>query len=386
MSTASPYRIVHTSGDQRKAVQAYLRDSHYMKSDGGSGQLFGVFAEDGSIAGGCLVGATTSLLQKRSLVGDELLGIKPQPELVGACLIGPTASRDVDRQFVGNIAAPKKRSSSKAETYTDEVLGLEDEAEPEDAPEAAVLVRVVKRSHLLDNVPKDQLCESQLLRHCLQRVTDAYNKPVVFVSYADLAARNTKTNLPLTGAFLVAAGFFYAGLTTSQRYCVIDHNGAARSTRQGKITLTRKTLPKAGQVFHEEEITADWRMVKLPPARIYVTVVTPSSMTQRQAKHAYLQVFKTMPEERRLSAYRWTNDKEWRRFVDAGEVEPFGEPKAKHIREFDAFRPGHWKPKHITRTSSPIYVPLVWAGNILYLNPEIEAESIATCSYTPLAA
>lgn len=385
IAATSPYRIVHAFGEQRKAVQAYLRDSHYMKSDGGSGQLFGVFRDDGTVAGGCLIGATTSQNQTRSLVGDELLGMKPQPELVGACLIGPTASRDVDRQFVPSISAAKKHSADKAsdEVLSDEVL---DEGKDEDAPEAKVLVRQIKRSHLLDSVPTTQLCESQLLRYTMQTVTDSYDKPVVFVTYADLAARNARTGLPQTGFVYTTAHMFYIGLTTSQRYCVIDHEGAARSTRQGDVTLTRKTLPKAGDIFHGENITADWKMVKLPPARIYVTVVTPSSMSRRFARKTYLAIWHAMPSHRKLAARRWIGDEEWRHFVDAGQVEPYGEPKAKHVREYDAFRPGLWEPQLMTRDAAPLYIPLVHAGNILYLNPDIEREATAACTYTPLAA
>lgn len=331
------YRIERVHGGVfRTEVAAYIANHHYMRSSGGSGQLFAVVRDDQQVVGACLIGATTSENQTRSLVG--------------ACLIGPTASADAER----SIAQP------------------------------GVLVRQIKRSVLADDVPTTALYESQLLRHCMQAVCDAYDQPVLFVSYADPAATDTRTGQPLAGWVYLAAGFFYVGETTSRRQCVIDHCDRARSTRQGTITLTRKTLPKAGDHFHGEPITADWRLASLPPARIWIAVCTPRRMTRRQARTAWRQVFAALQPQRRVAARIWISHVAWRRQVARGIV-ALGAPRPQHLRRHDRFQPALWPGYAITRTAAPVWVPLVHQQRALLLD-DVEGETIAGRCYAPLAA
>jgi hypothetical protein len=331
-----PYRIERVRGGVfRSAVEAYIATNHYTRSSGGSGQLFAVMRDE-QVVGACLIGATTSENQTRSIVG--------------ACLIGPSASADAER----SIAQP------------------------------GILVRQIKRSILADDVPTSAIYESQLLRHSMQVVCDEYDRPLLFVSYADPAATDVRTERPLGGACYLAAGFFYIGETTSQRRCVVDHLGRARSTRQGAVTLTRRTLPKAGSTFHGETITADWRLASLPPARIWIAVCTPSRYSQRQARHAWRAVFAALNPARRVAARTWIDHIAWRRKLAGGTV-PLGEPRPQHLRSHDRFQPALWRGHELTRSSAPMWVPLVHQQRLLGF-VDVAGESIAGRHYAPLAS
>lgn len=328
-----PYTITHAKGELRKAAAAYLERDHYMRSNGGSGTMFAVTADDtDTVQGACLIGATASTNCDRSLVR-------------GACLIGPTGSQDAER----NIAKP------------------------------GVLVRQIKRSHLGDEVP---MYESHLLRTAMQAVANDLDRAVLFVSYADPAATDERTGLPLAGWCYLASGFFYAGETTGSRTCVVDHLGRARSTRQGAITLTRRTLPKAGDTFHGEHITSDWRMRKLPPARIWLAVQTPTRMSRAQAKHAWRQVWANLNPARRIAAKQWISHKAWQRQLRDGIV-PLGEPTPAQIRPHDRFQPACWPGPSMTRTAAPVWVPLVWQQRLL-LEATMAGETTAGRCYAPL--
>ena len=341
MSDPPPtYRIQRVlGGDMRREVAGYLEREHYMRSSGGSGQLFAVLRDDATVRGACLIGATASANQTRSLVR-------------GACLIGPTASEDATRSLA--------------------------------TPTPGLRVRQIKRSHIADEVPATAVCESKLLRHSMQAVTDEYDQPVMFVSYADPAATDARTGQPLAGWCYLASGFFFVGETTSSRTCVIDHLGRARSTRQGGITLSRNTLPRRGDRFHGEDITADWTMAALPPARIWIAVCTPRRFTRRQAKHAWRQAFAALNPARQVAAKVWISHTDWQRKLLAGTV-GLGEPKPEHLRELDRFQPAFWRGDEITRTAAPVWVPLVYQERILLLD-DVEGETIARRSYAPLAA
>jgi hypothetical protein len=54
--SAGPLTIVRTSGAQRKAAAAYLEQHHYMRSSGGSGQLFAVMDQADEVHGAVLMG------------------------------------------------------------------------------------------------------------------------------------------------------------------------------------------------------------------------------------------------------------------------------------------------------------------------------------------
>jgi hypothetical protein len=295
--------------------------------------MFAVLDDTGEIAGACLIGATTSQNQDRSLIR-------------GACLIGPTASPDAEKNLI---------------------------------PSGGVLIRQIKRSHLLDEV---DMYESHLLRHGMQTVCDEYDRPVLYVSYADPAATDERTGLPLAGWCYLASGFFYVGETSSRRYCVIDHAGRARSTRQGAITLSRSTLPKAGDVFHGELITSDWQISTLPPARIWIAVCTPNRYTRRQAKSAYLNVWRNLNPDRRVAARQWISHVAWKRVQRDGTI-GLGDPKAHQTREHDRFQPALWPGSDMTRTAAPVWVPLVWQETFLE-ETDVMGETIAKRRYAPL--
>jgi hypothetical protein len=311
------YSIQRAFGDMRKQAAAYLEREHYMRSAGGSGQMFAVIAErSGSVA--------------------------------GACLIGPAASQDAER----SIAQP------------------------------GVLIRQIKRSHIADRVPATAVCESKLLRTAMQAVCDEYDRPVLFVSYADPAATDERTGLPLAGWCNFAAGFFYAGETSSSRFCVIDHHGRARSTRQGAVTLTRRTLPRAGETFHGEYISRDWQMRRLPPARIWLAVTTPSRMTRRQAKHAWRNTWASLHPDRRVAARNWISHTNWRRKTAAGTV-ALGDPRPEHVTDTDRFQPAFWRGEELNRTAAPVWVPLAWQTRVLFAE-DVEGETVARRQYEPL--
>jgi hypothetical protein len=329
--STSALTIVRTAGEQRKAAAAYLEHNHYMRSSGGSGQLFAVVDQSECVHGAVLIGATASTNCDRSIAG--------------ACLIGPTASQDAGR----TIAA------------------------------GGVLIRQIKRSHLQDGIA---MYESHLLRHCMQKVCNGYDQPMIFVSYADPAATDARTGMPLLGWTYLAAGFFAIGETSGKRWCVVDHRGRARSTRQGTITLRRATLPKAGDSFHGERITQDWQMGPLPPARIWIAIVTPERLTRKQAKIAWRSIWHELNPARRVAAKIWIDHTTWRR-RHADDIVPLGEPKPHHIREHDRFQPAWWRGSDITRTAAPIWVPYVWQHALL-AEADVAGETTAHRTYAPL--
>ena len=331
--TITPLTIVRAFGAMRKEAAAYLEAHHYMRSAGGSGQMFAVMDSSERVSGAVLMGATASRNCDHSIAG--------------ACLIGPTASADAERSIAGS----------------------------------GVLIRQIKRSHLLDDVP---MYESHLLRHAMQGVCNEYDTPVLYVSYADPAATDERSGRPLLGWTYLAAGFFYAGETNGRRYCAIDHLGRARSTRQGRVTLNRKTLPKAGDTFHGEYITHDWQLKNLPPARVWLAVVTPDRYTRKQAKSAWLNVWRQINPQRRIAAKIWISHVEWRRKLAAGKVS-LGEAKPHHMREGDRLQPAWWEGWEMTRTAAPVWVPYCWQHELL-LEANVEGERTANRQYKPLWA
>lgn len=318
-------------GALRAAGTRYLEEHHYMRSAGGSGALFIVLDQE-QIVGGVLIGKTASQLCDESLIN-------------GAVLIGPLASADAER----SVCQP------------------------------GVCVRQIKRSHLLDDV---DMYESHLLRTTMQEVTDELDQPTLFVSYADPAATDSRTGLPLTGWVYLASGFFYVGETSTRRSCVVDHNGRARSTRQGKITLSRRSLPRAGDTFHGELVTADWTMHALPAARIWVAPVTPSHYSRRQAKRAYLHIWQNLAPARRVAAKKWIDDLSWQRRQRAG-ILPIGAPRSHQVRADAQMRPAWWEGHDMTRTAAPVWVPFAWNTRLLALE-EVEGEQVGNRTYAPL--
>jgi hypothetical protein len=323
--------IVRAYGATRKAAAAYLERHHYMRSSGGSGQLFAVLDDAERVNGAVLIGATASSNCDRSIAG--------------ACLIGPAASQDAEHTIA----------------------------------EGNVLIRQIKRSHLRDGVA---MYESHLLRHCMQAVCNEYDQPMIFVSYADPAATDERTGMPLIGWTYLAAGFFSIGQTSGKRSCVIDHRGRARSTRQGNVTLRRATLPKAGDIFHGELVSEDWQLKPLPPARIWIAIVTPDRLTRKQAKTAWRTIWRQLNPTRRVAAKVWIDHISWRRRRAEGTV-PLGEPRSQHIRQHDRFQPAWWRGADITRTAAPVWAPYTWQHELV-LEEDVAGETTANRKYKPL--
>ncbi len=139
-TTTASFTIVRAFRPIRKAAAAYLETHHYMRSAGGSGQMFAVMNHHEQVNGAVLIGATASRNCDHSIAG--------------ACLIGPTASADAERGIAGS----------------------------------GVCIRQIKRSHLRDGVP---MYESHLLRHAMQRVCDEYDAPVLYVVLRRPRSRRT---------------------------------------------------------------------------------------------------------------------------------------------------------------------------------------------------
>lgn len=323
---AGSVTITHAKKDLRAAGAAYLAHHHYMRSSGGSGCLYVVEGSAESVQGACLIGATASRNVERALLG--------------ACLIGPTNSPDAERSLASN----------------------------------GTIVRQIKRLHVLDTVP---MYESHLLRHAMHHVTDTLNQPVLFVSYADLGAIDAR-GIPMGGFVYLSAGFMCVGETARQRWCVIDHTGAIRSTRQGAVTLAKRTLPKAGDIFHGERITRDWRMTKVPPARIWIAIQTPRSFTRLQAKRAKRAIMHQLNPKIRIAAAQWVDFQTWSQRPNV--VVSLGHPK--RLRGAQRFQPAWWPPQRITQTAAPVWVPLQWQQH-LFLEMDMSHERTAGRLYTP---
>ena len=281
--------MMHATGDLRKEAQALLRGERA----GIDGHYLG---SDGG-AGYCYV-----MLDAGGIVQ-------------GVCLIGRTASESADRSFV---------------------------AEPWQ-------VVAVKRLYCTEEAP---LPESALLRYAMADVARKRNSTLLIVSYADPAATDSRTGLPLLGGVLMAAGMLFAGHTTSQRWGLVDEHGVGRSSRQGAITISKNNLPP------------DWRRIKLPPARIWLTVVAPDIITVddqpqrtsvRWRKQQRKQCWSALREDRRIAAKQWIEKTEWQRKLASGRVIPLGESTS--IRWPNYRRPALWKGADLSNRAAPVWVP-----------------------------
>jgi hypothetical protein len=331
------YRIDHAYGETRKAAQDYLRRQHYLASDGNQGFMFAVVADDHTVAGACLVGNTMSAHQERDLV-------------VGACLVGQSSSPDIEADLV--------------------------------RPGQPVLVQQIKRSHIRDEVPASAVCESKLLRRSIQHVTDYYDRPVLFVSYADPGATDTRTGMPLLGKVYQASGFFFVGRTGSRKV-IRDHAGKWRSTKQGGSSLSAGTLPRAGDTFRGEVVTRDWELFTAPPALIWIASCTPSRFTQKQAAVAWRRHWQALNPARRVAAKLWVNEVQWGRDQRGGIV-PLGEPKPAHQHQHQRFQPALWPGERITRTAAPAWPGYIHQGRLIF-EEDLDGETVAGRSYRPAA-
>ena len=172
----------------------------------------------------------------------------------------------------------------------------------------------------------------------------------------------------------MAAGFFYAGESTHKCSCVVDHLGCSLD-RQGKVTLSRTTLPKVGDTFHGGYITKDWRLLPSPPAQIWLVVCTSTQYSSKQAKQAWRGVWRHLNPQRRVAAKIWINHVEWRRKLNVGTVS-LGDLRQQHLRHFDRFQPVLWRGDELTRTAAPFWFLHDWQRTLL-LEGDVEGEMIA---------
>jgi hypothetical protein len=256
--------------------------------------------------------------------------------IVGACLIGPASSMAAERAIV---AAPWR-------------------------------VWQIKRLVCLD----DCVPESQLMRHAMREVAASRGETLVVVSYADPVARDERTGRPLLGWVYLAAGLFYVGETSQPRYAVIDDQGRSRSTRQGKVTLKRSTLPPG------------WRMVRIPAARVWLAVVPPLAIdgkptSRRWRKLQYLAAWRALAPSRRVAAQQWIDFKSWDHRPSC--VTSLGRPKM--FRGPQRLQPALWPGSMLRRTAGPVWVPVNWQGNFL---DELDVDGEATIGrvYAPRLA
>lgn len=207
-------------------------------------------------------------------------------------------------------------------------------------------VAVIKRLYCRDEAPAP---ESQLLRAAMRLETAYRQQTTLFVSYADPAATDARTGLPLTGAVYLASGMFYIGETFGRRMAFLDAEGRVRSSRQGSRTLTRATAPTT------------WQAVTLPPCRIWATVVAPpmvgeqptSTRWQRQQRR---RCWAALDPRRRVYATRWIERRELRRWTTSRRVRITDQPD--RLRWPNQRQPGAWEGRDLVRTAAPIWVPL----------------------------
>ncbi len=259
----------------------------------------------------------------------------PNGDIAGACLVGPTLSTAADRALV---AAPWR-------------------------------VEACKRLVAADDCP---VPESQILRYALRSTANRRGETTLFVSYADPCARDTRTDLPLSGAVYLAAGHFFVGETSQPRYAVFDEQGRVRSTRQGKTTLSKGSMPDG------------WRIQRVPAARIWVAIVTPETIpgpdeprqtTQRWRKHQWLSCFHDLNPARRVRAIQWIEERAWER-AEADGATALGDPRKTTGNA--RFQPARWQPGAINRSASPVWEPMIWQTEIIGFN---EHETTAGRSY-----
>lgn len=242
-------------------------------------------------------------------------------EILGACLIGPASSMAAERAI---IQAPYR-------------------------------VWNIKRLVCLDDCA---MPESQLMRHAMRAVADLRGESILIAATADPYARDERTGKPLLGWVYLAAGMFYVGLTSQPRFAVIDHQGRSRSTRQGGITLTRRTLPKAGSIWRGELVTRDWQMVRIPAARIWLAMVAPEVVgdcqtTRLWRRRSVMPMWRALNPNRKVAAIQWVSFKAWERLE--GRIEPLGQPR--RLAGPQRFQPALWPPALLHRRAAPAWVP-----------------------------
>ena len=110
----------------------------------------------------------------------------------------------------------------------------------------------------------------ELLRFALRATADELGATTLFVAWADGDALDTRTGRALYGGVYLAAGFIFAGESEQRRVVCFDATGTCHSTRQGPVTITRRSAAARG-----------WSWVTTTtPLRTWLTVVAPDTALQ----------------------------------------------------------------------------------------------------------
>jgi len=242
--------------------------------------------------------------------------------------------------------------------------------------------RLLKRLVAKDDC---EVPESQLMRASMRDVANKLSASYLAISYADELAIDQRTGLGMVGGVYHAAGLFFLGFTSQPRYAVVDDLGALRSTRQGPVTLSKKTLPRKGDIWNEREVERDWRMVKIPPARVWAVPVVPWRVggvptTRAWRKSQYLAFWRNLAPARKVHAQRWIDKVEWNRLLRSATVEEVDEPRQQ--TEHALLARAKWPGALMTRPAAPVF-PRIEAQGRLFTEADLESERTAGRFYWP---
>ena len=217
----------------------------------------------------------------------------------------------------------------------------------------------VKRSFALDScaVP-----ESQALRFAMRSFAAQRDETLVFISYAEPDAVDTRTGMPMLGHVYMASGFFYIGETTGQRWVLIDKENRARSTRQGKLTITARHLDDPSSPYF------GWKRRKLGAARVWMAVVSSETWPQLRRRRGYMAAWRALAPQRKAAARQWMDEVAWEEALKQGAVStPVENVRVKaagsHCQRLEA---AMWPGRLLKRDASPAWPLFAWTERIVY--------------------
>lgn len=237
-----------------------------------------------------------------------------------------------------------------------------------------VPVRVVKRVFCLDHccVP-----ESMLLRAAARDTANQLGQTCAVVAYAEPSARDSRTGAPMVGRLYLSSGFHFIG-HSGRRRALLDAVGCVRSPRQGKRTLTLATTPTG------------WCWVDLPPASIWMTIVTPQLLfkngalhltTERWCKRQWKRAWACLPAHRRVAARQWLPHKTWFRLRRAGRMPLYPLDPATEVAGPIRRQNALWFGSDLHRNAAPVFPPLLATQLALPIGHE---ETTANRRFVPL--
>ncbi len=217
-----------------------------------------------------------------------------------------------------------------------------------------------------------------LLRRTLRLDAVLRGYTLLYVSYADPAAHDARSGLPLLGHVYLASGMFYIGDTVSPRRAFLDASGRVRSSRQGSVTLTRSTAP------------AGWRSIRLPAARIWAAVVAPNvvdgrATSTRWRKHQRRECWAALAPRRRSIHCSAATRRRWRNWHATLRVLSLGPSTS--LRWTNERRPAWWQGCDLSTRAAPVWLePIIQLGlELVRISAhQVEDERTAARTYIPL--